>query len=292
MPPALRWLIALVLLGGGLFCALTRPASPDPSLIAGLTGDPEAGRLSFAAAGCAACHIAPGATLADEPVLSGGRRFDTAFGTFVAPNISPSAAGIGDWSDEQIVHAVMQGVSPRGRHYYPAFPYTAYILADPQDILDLAAYLRSLPPDDTPSAGHDLRFPYGIRRGLGLWKRRYLREDWVLTDAPTPEIARGRTLVEAMGHCAECHTPRDRLGGLDRSRWMAGAPLPSGDDTVPAIHPDLLGWTDLEIAYYLETGFTPAFDSAGGAMAEVIHNTRQLPAEDRAAIAAYLLALP
>lgn len=292
MPFALRWLIALLLVGGGLFWALTRPAGPDPTLIAGLTGDPEAGRLGFAAAGCAGCHIGPEATASDAPVLSGGRRFETAFGTFVAPNISPSAAGIGGWSDAQIVHAVMQGVSPGGRHYYPAFPYTAYSLADPQDILDLAAYLRGLPPDDTPSAEHDLRFPYSIRRGVGLWKRLYLRDDWVLSEAPTPEIDRGRTLVEAMGHCAECHTPRDRLGGLKRSRWLAGAPLPSGDDTVPPIHPTLLGWTGLEIAYYLETGFTPSFDSAGGAMAEVIRNTRQLPAGDRAAIAAYLLALP
>jgi len=145
------------------------------------------------------------------------------------------------------------------------------------------------------SQPHELGFPFSIRRGLGLWKRINLRPDWVLQDVATPELERGRYLVEALGHCAECHTPRNAIGGLDISQWMQGAPNPSGQGTIPAISPDNLDWAAADIAYYLETGLTPDFDSAGGQMVKVIEGTAKLSPDDRQAIAAYLktpVALP
>ncbi len=225
-------------------------------------------------------------------MLAGGQRIVSDFGTFLVPNISPSPQGIGDWSDEELMNAVMRGVAPDGSHLYPAFPYDAYSKATPQDIADLIAHLRTLPPDATPSLPHEVSFPFNIRRALGLWKVLFRSDDWVLADAQTPQIERGRYLVESLGHCAECHTPRNALGGLNRTRWMAGADNPVGDGGIPGIAPGALNWSESDIANYLETGFTPDFDTVGGEMVKVMRNTAQLTDEDRAAIAAYLKAIP
>lgn len=279
--------LAVLVIGGGW--GVTRPAPLPATALDGITPDAARGAVTFAIAGCASCHAA---TDGPRDVLSGGQAFVTAYGTFHAPNISSDPEqGVGGWSDLELASAIMRGVSPDGAHYYPAFPYTSYAKADMQDVADLIAHLRSLPASDSPSLPHDLRFPYNIRAGLGAWKALYLRDDWVMA-APTPELERGRVLVEALGHCAECHTPRDALGGLDRSAWMQGAPNPSGEGRIPAITPDALDWSAQDIAAYLQSGFTPEFDSAGGSMAEVIHGTAALSDDDRLAIAAYLKALP
>jgi mono/diheme cytochrome c family protein len=113
-----------------------------------------------------------------------------------------------------------------------------------------------------------------------------------VVDVSGAELERGRYIVEALAHCAECHTPRNAMGGLDRARWMAGAPNPSGDGRIPGITPAQLDWSAQDIAYYLETGFDPDFDSAGGTMGSVVRNFANLTAEDRAAVAAYVKALP
>jgi mono/diheme cytochrome c family protein len=286
----LRWGTALALVGAGAFWGLTRPAPlpADP----GLSGDAARGAQIFAAGGCASCHAAPGAEGDAKKVLAGGRAFATPFGTFHAPNISPSPAGIGGWSTPQFLRAMQDGVSPEGQHYYPAFPYTSYALADPQDMVDLKVYLDDLPEDDTASLPHELPLPFQIRRGLGLWKQLYAGKGWVMAAPQDAQIARGRYLVEALGHCGECHTPRDMLGGPQRAAWLSGAANPSGPGRIPGIDPASLDWAAADIAYYLESGFTPSFDTAGGHMVEVVENTAQLPAEDRDAIAAYLKALP
>ncbi|MGV6848260.1 MAG: c-type cytochrome [Marinibacterium sp.] len=289
-----RALIAFAAIAAAAGWWLSRPQPVPAEFLAGLTGDAARGHRVFLAGGCRSCHLAPGAKAdpATPPVLAGGYRIVSPFGTFVAPNISPSDQGIGRWSDLDLANALVAGVSPEGRHYYPALPYTTYLHMTPQDVVDLSAYLHTLPPSDAENQPHELGIPFNIRRGLGLWKRINLDPSWVVTDPATPEIARGRYLVEALGHCAECHTPRDATGGLDRGLWMAGAPNPSGKGAIPAISPDKLTWSAADMAYYLETGFTPDFDSAGGQMAKVIEQTSQLPPEDRAAIAAYLKALP
>ena len=282
--------LGVVVLGAGVW--VTGPNALPAGSLEELDGDPEAGERVFWAAGCASCHSAPGAEDDARLVLAGGQRFPSEFGTFLAPNISmDSQRGIGAWDAADFANAVQRGISPEGAHYYPAFPYTAYALARPQDIADLWAFWQTLPADATPSLPHELGFPFNIRRAIGVWKALYLPEDWAVAVEGTT-LERGRYLSEALGHCAECHTPRDALGGLDRSRWLAGAPNPSGDGRIPNITPAALDWSVDEIAAYLADGFTPEFDSAGGHMVSVIRNLAYLSDDDRRAIAAYLTAVP
>jgi mono/diheme cytochrome c family protein len=246
----------------------------------------------FWAAGCASCHAADGAQGEARLVLSGGHRLVTPFGTFVAPNISQDEThGIGGWSRAEIVSAVRFGTSPGGGHYYPAFPYAAYGKATMEDLVSLAAFLETLPASPAPNQEHELAFPFTVRAGLGGWKRLFAGADWAMP-APTPEIEAGRYLAEALAHCGECHTPRNALGGLDRTRWLAGAPNPSGEGRIPNITPARLAWSEADIAEYLKSGFTPEFDTAGGSMAAVVAGTSRLSDADRAAIAAYVKSVP
>lgn len=283
--------LLLIVIGVGLAGFwYTQPRSVSPDRFANLSGDVAAGRQVFWAAGCASCHKAKDSE--DGTALPGGQQFETPFGTFVAPNISMDPThGIGRWDLPGFASALLNGTSPDGRHYYPAFPYTTYARMTDKDVADLWAFMQTLPADSTPDEPHDLGFPFNIRASLGGWKFLFVKQDWV-ADASTPEHERGRYLVEALGHCAECHTPRNLLGGPKVSAWMKGAPNPSGEGKIPGITPDQLNWIASDIAYYLETGFTPDFDSAGGKMADVIANTSRLTPEDRNAIAAYLKALP
>lgn len=270
---------------------LSAPQGADPAAFAGLTGDAGRGEAVFHAAGCASCHMAPGAQGDARLVLAGGQRFETSFGTFVAPNISTDPAhGIGGWSVAMLADAVLAGVSPSGEHYYPAFPWDSYSGMTAQDLTDLHAYLATLPADATPSAPHEMGFPFTLRRGIGLWKLAFARQGWVV-DAPdlTEAETRGRYLAEVLGHCGECHTPRGVLTGApDAARWLGGGPDASGKGRVPNITPGALDWTEADIATYLETGFTPDYDSAGGHMALVVSNFARLPESDRLAVAAYL----
>lgn len=281
------WLLGLGVLGAGLAFAVTQPVPIAATVLDGVTGDAARGATMFAAAGCGSCHKAE-----NTEALAGGTGFVSPFGTFYAPNISNDPDhGIGAWSDYDLANAMMAGVSPQGAHYYPAFPYTTYSKMTPQDAVDLIAHLRTLPADATPSRDHDVGFPFNIRRALGGWKLLFASDDYVIQDVATPELERGRYLVEALGHCAECHTPRNALGGLNTGQWLRGAENPSGEGRIPSIHPDDLGWSAQDIAIYLDSGFTPDFDTVGGEMVDVVENISQLPDEDRDAIAAYLLAL-
>jgi mono/diheme cytochrome c family protein len=283
-----RWFIGAGVVGIAVAYSVTatRPLAPE-RLDIGRIGDATDGALIFAAAGCGSCHSHDG-----TDALAGGKAFVSDFGTFYAPNISLDIdQGIGGWSDYDIANAMMAGVSPDGAHYYPAFPYTTYAKMDPSDALDLIAYLRTLPSDATPSRDHDVGFPFNIRRSLGGWKLLFAGTRWVVQDVASPELERGRYFVEALGHCAECHTPRNALSGLKTGEWLRGAVNPSGNGRIPSLHPDDLGWSGGDIAYYLDTGFTPDFDTVGGEMVDVVENISQLNDEDRDAIAAYLLAL-
>ena len=286
--------LALVAAAGlALGYGLTRPRPLPAADLAGLTGDPAAGERVFWASGCASCHAAPGATEDDRLVLSGGMRLASPFGTFVAPNISPDPDhGIGGWSLQDFASAVKRGVSPEGTHLYPAFPYTTYTRMELQDIADLKAFMDRLPASDRANEPHEIGFPFNQRMLLGPWKLLNLDSASVMVDPSDAETARGRYLVEAMGHCGECHTPRNPIGGLDLGRWMGGAPNPSGKGRIPNITPAALDWSAGDIAYYLKSGFTPDFDSAGGEMSEVVTNMAHLPEADLAAIAAYVKALP
>lgn len=230
-------------------------------------------------------------------MLAGGRELNTPFGRFVVPNISQHAQdGIGSWSAADFANAMLRGVSPQGDHYYPAFPYASYARMQPADVGDLYAFLKTTPAVEGRTAGHELGFPFNVRRGIGLWKRMHLDPAPVLAvaaDAPD-DVKLGRYLVEGPGHCGECHTPRAFDGGVRKDMWLAGAPAAEGGGTVPNISPggELGSWSADDIVAYLETGFTPEFDVVGGAMAEVQKNMAELTAADRAAIAAYLKAIP
>ena len=291
-----RWRFALggvFLIGVAAFYVLSAPRSENIGVYAKLTGVAAAGEPVFWAAGCASCHMAPGALGQDQLVLAGGQQFPSDFGTFVAPNISSDpTAGIGGWTVEEFAHAITSGISPEGQHYFPALPYGAYNKMEAQDVVDLKAFFDTLPASATPSQPHKVGFPFNIRRNVGMWKLMFLSDDYVLQGDLAPQLTRGRYIVEALAHCGECHTPRNSLGGLDRSRWLAGAPNPSGKGQIPNITPGKLTWSEAEIATYLSTGFTPEFDSVGGAMVHVVENMARLPETDRAAVAAYLKAVP
>ena len=167
-----------------------------------------------------------------------------------------------------------------------------------QDVADLWAYLQTLPASDVPSQPHQLGFPFSIRRSVGVWKLLNMPADGSrIVDLPGADqsVLRGQYLVEGPGHCGECHTPRDLMGGLDLQQCLHGASNPEGTGRIPDITPGaktIGSWDAFDIAEYLSSGFTPDFDTAGGTMVEVIENTAALPAEDRAAIAAYLKAVP
>lgn len=284
--------------GGLLFWFLTGPSPlPQQTIVALPEGEAARGERIFWAGGCTSCHARPKAEGEAVLELAGGLPLETPFGTFVAPNISPHVRdGIGGWSVGDFANAMMRGVSPEGRHYYPAFPFTSYARMEPGDVADLFAFMKTLPEVEGRALGHELGFPFNIRRGLGLWKMLYLDPAPVvaLADDAAEEVARGRYLVEGPGHCGECHSPRDAIGGLRKDEWLAGAVAAEGDGIVPNITSGEggIGWSAGEIAYYLETGFTPDFDTAGGAMVAVQKNMARLPAEDREAIAAYLKAVP
>jgi mono/diheme cytochrome c family protein len=229
--------------------------------------------------------------------LSGGRSFQTPFGTFIAPNISPHPTkGIGRWTTAEFADAMLLGQAPDGRHYYPAFPYPSYTRMTLEDIVDLKAYLDTLPSHARDNEPHRLTFPFSIRRGLGLWKRVFLDDTPVMAlDNPDSKLLRGRYLVEGPGHCAECHTPRNILGGFDKTRWLAGAANPDGDGVTPNITPHSTGiaqWDIVDVAEYLSSGFTPEYDVVGSSMAEVVENTAHLSEDDRTAIAHYLRIVP
>lgn len=269
------------------------PNPVDPARFANLTGDVDRGALVYAAGGCSSCHSDPSAKGAEKDILTGGLHFATDFGTFIAPNISPSSEGIGDWSALDLANAMQAGISPDKAHYYPAFPYTSYTRMTAGDIADLHAYMQTLPKSAIKSQPHDVSFPFNIRRAMGLWKQLFKTDAYVADiDATDPILVRGQYLVEGPGHCAECHTTRNLIGGMKKSLWMAGGPNPDGPGRIPNITPHALDWSVDEIAEYLDSGFTPDFDTVGGSMVSVQENMAKLSPDDRIAIATYLKALP
>ncbi len=273
---------------------LTAPQPLAADKVAQGPGNATAGARIFHAGGCASCHATKGAKGDDRLKLGGGAPLDTPFGRFQPPNISAGPDGIGNWTLAEFDNAMRRGMAPDGRHYYPAFPYTSYARMTAADVADLFAYMKSLPAVAGTTPDHDLAFPYNIRRGIGLWKRLYLNAAPVVPlPATAPAAVRaGQYLVEGPGHCGECHTPRDGFGGSDAARWLAGGPDAEGKGKVPGLTPATLSWSAGEIADYLKTGFTPDYDSVGGSMVEVQANMAALSDADRAAIAAYLKALP
>jgi mono/diheme cytochrome c family protein len=288
-------LVALCVLAAafGVYWWLTSP--PTLVIVAAAATAPNLanGQIIFNAGGCSSCHAVPNQP--DRLRLGGGLAIPSPFGTFYAPNISPDPAdGIGRWNEADFVNAVTRGISPEGTNYFPAFPYTSYAHVKVQDVRDLFAYLKTLAQVPGKVRDHDVPFPFNIRRNVGIWKLLFMDDKPFMAD-PAHSVSwnRGAYLVNGFGHCAECHSPRNFLGGIIAAQRFAGGPDPDGEGWVPNITRKGLGdWNDKDIAYFLETGQTPDGDSAGGSMVRVIRNTSQLPAEDRAAIAEYIVSLP
>ena len=293
-------LLVLALIGITVFWFVTAPNPLDDARIQAiteLTADPAHGESVFWAGGCVSCHSAKDAEGDARLVLSGGHELKSDFGTFIVPNISPDPEmGIGGWSLAEFANAMLAGVSPEGSHLYPSFPYTSYVRMTNQDLTDLFGFIKTLPESDVTNEDHQLGFPFNIRRMLGGWKFLFFRDGpRVALSNPDDQLKRGQYLVEGLGHCGECHTPRNLIGGLKTGQWLAGAPNPEGEGVIPNITPgakQVGGWSAADIAYYLESGFTPDFDSVGGSMVEVQKNMAELEASDREAIAAYLKAVP
>ena len=273
--------IAIAALAAVAFFWMTRPGAFMLSELPAHEADVANGEYMFWAGGCASCHATP--EQEDKTLLGGGLALETPYGVFRVPNITPDAEhGIGGWSALEFVNAMKNGVSPEGQHLYPAFPYGSYHKLQTGDVIDMKAYLDTLQPSDNAVAGHSLSFPYNFRRGLGLWKWRYLSDEPIEADLPDdPAVRRGQYLVEA--------------AGLMPTLWLAGAPNPSGRSRIPNITPHEDGisdWSREDIAYALKSGLTPEFDSFGGSMAEVVETLSHLTDEDADAIAAYLKAIP
>jgi mono/diheme cytochrome c family protein len=295
----LLWLLALgalstVAMAVGWWITEPRPAFAEAdaaSLDQG--GDPDRGKQVFDAGDCASCHASPGQP--DRQRLGGGLALASPFGTFFPPNISPDPIdGIGHWRTIDLANALMSGVSSRGEHLYPALPYTSYAHMRVEDVKDLMAYLRTLPAVAGQAPAHDLGFPFTIRRLVGFWKFLYLDRAPIRPDPARDESwNRGQYLVEALGHCAECHSARNMLGAIKSSSRFAGGQDQEGLGFVPNITPaGIGGWASEDIVEVLTSGHTPRLRRVGSSMADVVTDTAALKLSDRQAIAAYIGSLP
>jgi mono/diheme cytochrome c family protein len=268
---------------------------PASALSAGYHPDVANGQEIFTAGNCSACHATPGQD--DRTQLAGGLKLKSPFGTFVTPNISPdSKFGIGGWSELQFVNAMKRGVDDEGHHLYPAFPYGAYSLLKTSDVRDLFAYLKTLPAVAKPTAPHELKFPFNLRPAVGFWKLLYFKPHEFVPD-PKRSAAwnRGAYLAEGPAHCAECHTPRNALGGVEADKHYAGAPnLEAGGRFASNItpHKDGIGdRSEQDIADFLKSGTDKSFNEPTG-MKDVVASTGKLSDQDLAALGAYIHALP
>jgi mono/diheme cytochrome c family protein len=286
--------VVLAVVGAAVFWIVTMPATVSASALGPHTPDLGNGKTMFYAGGCAACHATPNQE--DKTRLGGGLALKTIFGTFYPPNISSDPKdGIGSWSEANFVTAMWKGTSPDGSHYYPVFPFTSYQQMKLEDVRDLFAYMKTLPAIQGKVRDHDLPIHFKIRRMLGGWKFLFLDGRAFKPDpSKSAQWNRGAYLANAPSHCAECHSPRNLLGGIiARQRFAGGPDAEGGDGWVPNITQAGIGdYSERDIERILESGDMPNGDSVGGSMAKVVSNVSQLAAEDRAAIAAYIKSLP
>ena len=286
--------LALVAVSGLLIFWVA--SSPRPFLAADIpahTANAENGKLLYNIGGCISCH----ASVADAAMPAGGKPLATPIGVLYPPNLTPDPeTGLGRWSNVEFVNAMQKGLSPEGSHLIPAFPYTSYAHMKVEDVLDIKAYLDSLPPVKNQTPPNEVLFQPIIRRGLGLWKWIGLDETkWQPDATQTANWNRGSYLVNGPGHCSECHTPRTIFMSNDVSKLFAGGPHPDGKGQVPSLR-DLISRkrykdaADLVLAF--QNGETFGYDKmSSGGMGEVRKNIALLPEGDIAAIAEYVASL-
>jgi mono/diheme cytochrome c family protein len=294
-PAAIAFVLAVA---AAAFWGLTRPDPLPAAAIPAHEVDVRNGQTLYRAGSCLACHRPPdGARGFDARLPSGGRPFPTPVGTFYPQNLTPDAGtGIGRWSEVDFVNAMRLGISPRGTHYFPAFPYASYRSMTMADLLDLRAFLLSQPAVKSPAREAAVPMLTLARRGVGLWKRiAFLQPTFVPEPGHTPSWTRGAYLVNAPGHCGECHTRKDFLMVADGRRHLAGGPHPGGEGKVPSLR-GLVGrkkYEDVEdLVLALQNGETLGYeDLSSGGMADIQENLAQLPEGDLRAISEYLLSL-
>lgn len=280
---------------GGKAVALTAYSGPSPTGVpAAFTKDDliTRGQYLTKAADCQACH-----TTKDGKPFAGGLAFKTPFGTLYSPNITPDpGTGIGAWTDADFLKAVHQGISPDGSRLYPAFPYASYTYLADEDVLAIKAYLFSLPPVHSVPPANSLAFPYNQRWLMVFWSFLYNpNQRFQVNVDHNPEWNRGAYLVEALEHCGDCHTPRNRLQALNNQRKFTGAVAQGwrAYNITSDQNTGIGAWSDAELTQYLSQGHVTGRGTASGPMAEAIDlSLSHLSATDQAAIVAYLRSVP
>jgi len=250
----------------------------------------ERGRYLATAADCAACHTKPGGA-----PFAGGVAIQTPFGTLIGPNITPDPdAGIGAWSDDEFVAALHDGIGRGGVRLYPAMPYPAYTKMTRQDALAIRAYLRTIQPSSNQVDANQLPFPFDIRFDMAVWNALNFKPGRLEPDpSQSAEWNRGRYLVDALGHCGTCHTPKTWLGADKNSAYLQGATLQGW--FAPNITADerkgIGRWTIDELVNYLKTGANRDAIASAGMGEEVVHSSSHMTDADLKAIATYLVSL-
>ena len=281
--------VALVLLFV-IFLVVTWKSAIDPiaaPVASSFDGDQVAKGAQLAAVGnCIACHTRPGGA-----AFAGGLPVPTPFGTIYSVNITPDPdTGIGHWSEAAFRRAMREGVDAGGHYLYPAFPYDHFTLVTDADNQALYAYLMTRQPVQAKAPANELAFPYNVRMGLALWNALYLHKGPYQSVAGKPdEWNRGAYLVEGLGHCGACHTPRNRLGAEERDAQLSGGEA-EGWTAYPinAASPAPVPWTPDALAFYLRNGWHGDHGVSRGPMAEVTGNLAGLPDADIQAIAVYV----
>ncbi|MDB5476522.1 MAG: hypothetical protein JWP49_2033 [Phenylobacterium sp.] len=250
------------------------------------------GQYIATAADCVACHTTEGGQL-----YAGGRAFKLPFGTIYSPNITPDReTGIGGWTDAAFLRAVKQGVDDDGQELYPALPYTSYHRMSDGDVLALKAYLDTLPAAHAPNHPNALSFPFNQRPLVRFWKILFMPRSGFAPDASKPaDWNRGAYLVTALGHCGECHTPRNLMYGLKTGQALSGETVQgwSAWNITSDPHHGIGGWGAGDIAAYLKSGYAPGRGAANGPMKEAIdYSLSKLTPDDLTAIAVYLKSTP
>jgi mono/diheme cytochrome c family protein len=241
---------------------------------------------------CVACHTVPGGK-----AFAGGRSIQTPFGTIITPNITPDKdTGIGNWTDDQFYRALHLGVGKNGENLYPAFPYPWFTKVTRDDVVAIKAYLFTLPPIAAPKKPNHLAFPFDLRLGLSVWNAAFFKPGTFKPEpTKTAAINRGAYLVEGLGHCGDCHTPKNIAEAPIRGEAFAGEPIQHW--FAPNITSDMRegigGWSEAQLVTYFKTGAAPGQGTAVGPMAETVHDSlRHLTDEDLGAIAGYLKSTP
>jgi mono/diheme cytochrome c family protein len=255
------------------------------------------GRYLAFAGDCISCH-----TRAEGTPFAGGLAFQTPFGTVYSPNITPDPqTGIGRWSEAEFARALRQGIGRTGEHLYPVFPYPYFTKISDVDVAALYAFLQAIPASKYLAPVNDMRFPFGQRRLLGVWKSLYFRDGrFVADNTKSAKWNRGAYLVESLGHCGACHTPRDSLGGEKADQYMTGGVYQESLDDRPIDWSaanltsganGLKAWPLQDLTNYLKLGYSPHTSVSGPMIGVVMNSTRNLTREDDEAIAIYLKAL-